>query len=508
MGLHKRERGNKEKKERINVRNLLAYGEIYHISQALSGASKAGIRCEEKVRACDSSPCLWGGTCLDLPRQEYMCKCPEGRHGAKCESETDRSLAKGHLVPDFNGFGCLLLPRVPRAGRSLSLELWFLARSPDGILFYVGQGVSGQNASLAGDFLSIALVDGHLVFRFDLGSGPLTLRYPEKVTLGEWHKATASRHKRQGKLTLDNQKPIRAESPEPLSELNLRTSVFLGGLKDRNIEDATLVNLPGLDGAIQRLLVNREEYLEDFGDSSLGDGNISIYQGPPCHPNPCLNLGQCLPLLGDYKCLCPKEFRGKRCQTVMSAKEQGTPVKFEGRTFLKFPNLVHRSRKTQWENHFVVTLRMEPGARSSLILWLGRGGKRRKDFLALSTAAGRLELGLALSHKSRPIFLKSSHRVDDGEWHTVEVHRLKRLLQLRVDGGQVQGRLAPPGSRVLNSNGKLWIGGSDNLPDNLPPPYYDGFVGCIKSVHVEETELHLVRHSSFDLQLNFCEDGT
>ena len=52
------------------------------------------------------------------------------------------------------------------------------------------------------------------------------------------------------------------------------------------------------------------------------------------------------------------------------------------------------------------------------------------------------------------------------------------------------------------------LGGSDNLPDNLPSPYYDGFVGCIKSVHVEETELHLVRHSSFDLQLNFCEDGT
>lgn len=49
-------------------------------------------------------------------------------------------------------------------------------------------------------------------------------------------------------------------------------------------------------------------------------------------------------------------------------------------------------------------------------------------------------------------------RVDDGQWHTLVVHRRKRLGVLRVDKERPVKGVADEGSTTLNTNGKLWIG--------------------------------------------------
>ena len=53
------------------------------------------------------------------------------------------------------------------------------------------------NISLASDdqddFLSLALVDGFVEFRYDLGSGPVSIRSPERVRPGHWHRLVAAR---------------------------------------------------------------------------------------------------------------------------------------------------------------------------------------------------------------------------------------------------------------------------------------------------------------------------
>lgn len=38
---------------------------------------------------CSSSPCLYGGTCVDLLNGNYECQCPEGFYGDYCEKSVD-----------------------------------------------------------------------------------------------------------------------------------------------------------------------------------------------------------------------------------------------------------------------------------------------------------------------------------------------------------------------------------------------------------------------------------
>lgn len=53
----------------------------------------------------------------------------------------------------------------------LSMEVVFLAKSPSGMIFYNGQKTDGK-----GDFVSLALHDGYLEYRYDLGKGAAVLR--------------------------------------------------------------------------------------------------------------------------------------------------------------------------------------------------------------------------------------------------------------------------------------------------------------------------------------------
>ena len=41
----------------------------------------------------------------------------------------------------------------------------------------------------------------------------------------------------------------------------------------------------------------------------------------PCHPNPCLNNGQCMPNgMGGFHCLCPNDFTGSICEQSIILK--------------------------------------------------------------------------------------------------------------------------------------------------------------------------------------------
>jgi len=53
-----------------------------------------------------------------------------------------------------------------------SIELVFKATDPDGLILYNGYATDGT-----GDFISVALRNGTLEYRFDLGTGPAIIRY-------------------------------------------------------------------------------------------------------------------------------------------------------------------------------------------------------------------------------------------------------------------------------------------------------------------------------------------
>lgn len=53
----------------------------------------------------------------------------------------------------------------------MSMEVVFLAKNPSGMIFYNGQKTDGK-----GDFVSLALHNGYLEYRYDLGKGTAVLR--------------------------------------------------------------------------------------------------------------------------------------------------------------------------------------------------------------------------------------------------------------------------------------------------------------------------------------------
>jgi len=76
-------------------------------------------------------------------------------------------------LPSFSGQSYL---QYFGLGRSLltfaNIVLVFKATDPDGLILYNGYDTDGS-----GDFISLALRNGTLEYRFDLGTGPAIVRY-------------------------------------------------------------------------------------------------------------------------------------------------------------------------------------------------------------------------------------------------------------------------------------------------------------------------------------------
>ena len=82
----------------------------------------------------------------------------------------------------------------------VEIDLVFRTFSDEGILLYGDGGRTMPSAAPntpvpENDFISLAIIQGYVEFRYDLGSGvPLVLRSAEPVKLGHWHHVVAKRY--------------------------------------------------------------------------------------------------------------------------------------------------------------------------------------------------------------------------------------------------------------------------------------------------------------------------
>lgn len=118
---------------------------------------------------------------------------------------------------------------------------------------------------------------------------------------------------------------------------------------------------------------------------------------------------------------------------------------------------------------------------------------------------------------------RSHERIDNGEWHTIQVRRRKRMGFISVDGHAPVRGVANSGAIVLRTNSKLWIGkrlrtylsdltcvlitgGMPSLPAGLPSSYYKGFEGCIHHIMVNAKPLDMLKHNDSGV-VRFCHDN-
>ena len=159
-------------------------------------------------------------------------------------------------------------------------------------------------------------------------------RSSERVTLYGWHRVLVSRRGKEASIRLDDGSSNQGRSLGPLSELNLDTALFIGGLRSNLILPRDVPRLSNLQGAVQRVIVNGEVFDKLMENQSQLE-NVAVYRGPPCghmpithqsrtgsHSStthregstPCQNGGICQPLLANFICKCQSGFLGKRCE--------------------------------------------------------------------------------------------------------------------------------------------------------------------------------------------------
>ena len=107
----------------------------------------------------------------------------------------------------------------------LKPNLLFRPFNEDGILFYA-QG------SQDNDFISLSLINGHVEFRYDLGTGTLVLKSNSKITLGQWNLLVARRYNQDGFVSLNDFDKVTGKAVGSIKTLNVDQISWIGGLHE------------------------------------------------------------------------------------------------------------------------------------------------------------------------------------------------------------------------------------------------------------------------------------
>ncbi|NWZ86949.1 AGRIN protein, partial [Poecile atricapillus] len=439
--------------------------------------------CAFERNPCEPSPCHASATCLVLPDRGALCACPMGRQGHFCEqvTEQDRSVP---FLPEFNGFSYLelngLQSFVPDLQDKMSMEVVFLAKNPSGMIFYNGQKSDGK-----GDFVSLALHEGHLEYRYDLGKGPALLRSKEPVPLNTWISVLLERSGRKGVLRVNNGERVTGESPVPHMVLNLKEPFYVGGAPDFSRLARAAAISSGFQGA---------QALKPLG--SLQGLTFPWGQLWVCH----------CPVRNAEGGFSPSPRRARNSLTFPGSSFSHVPafppsviiekaagdaeaVAFDGQTFLEYHNAITKSEKALQSNHFELSIKTE--ATQGLLLWSGKG-LEKSDYIALAIVDGFVQLSYDLGSKA--VTLRSTVPVNTNQWiHIKASSRVQREGSLQVGNEAPIAGSSPLGATQLDTDGALWLGGLDkrSARPRLPKAFSTAFVGCMRSVLLDRRELHL-----------------
>ncbi|XP_066838054.1 basement membrane-specific heparan sulfate proteoglycan core protein isoform X7 [Anser cygnoides] len=506
---------------------------------------------------CQDRPCQNGGICEDAESSTYVCRCPHGFTGSNCEYSqalhchpeacgpdatcVNRPDGQGyscrcHLgksgerctegeavsVPSFGGAGAFVsYPPLTNVHHELRVEAEFLPRAPDGLLLF-----SAGKAAPVEDFVALAMVGGHLEFRYELGSGPAVLRSAEPVVLGRWHRVMAERVHKDGTLVVDGGAPVQRSSPGKSQGLNLRSPLYLGGTEPP-LQPPTNASFQGCIGEVS---INGKKV--DLSYSFLRSRGVGqCGQSSPCLHAPCLHGGRCLPLPDGsppFRCLCPPGFSGPRCERAEDRCLQHNPclhggtckgnacicpegytgpycqhstalseldrdwqegsgggdapgqfsAAFRDGSYLALPG--HLFPRGAPDAQEAIELELRTDSAEGLLLWHGAENGKAKDFVGLGLKDGHLVFSYQLG--SGEAVIVSEDPVNDGEWHRVTATRQGRRGWLQVDGEEPVHGESPGANVMANTQGSIYIGGAPDPRSLTAGKFLTGVTGCVRGL--------------------------
>uniref|UniRef100_A0A3Q2QD42 Heparan sulfate proteoglycan 2 n=1 Tax=Fundulus heteroclitus TaxID=8078 RepID=A0A3Q2QD42_FUNHE len=473
---------------------------------------------------CHSEACGPDATCINRPNGlGYDCRCHLGKFGNKC--------MQGELVttPLFDGDeSYIAYPPLTNVHDDLRVELEIKPLERNGLMFFCG----GKKTKVE-DFVSVSMVEGHVEFRYELGTGQALLLSPQPVSLGQWHRVVAERNKKAGHLRVDQGPVQRMISPGKAQGLNIHTHMYLGGVPSMDILPRRANVTQMFDGCIGEVSINNKKV--DLSYSFTESKSISnCVDNSPCDRRPCLNGGECMSSAEyEYQCLCKDGFEGERCEVVrfvcqsdIQCQNGGTCVNGRcvctaGHTGLSceenspyqyaahfqndgyialpksiFPRSAHGSPET-------IEMEINTSSSEGLILWQGvvpgEHGKG-KDFISLGLHNGHVVFSYQLgSGESR---IRSIKAINDGKWHKITAARFGKDGYIQIDGGDKQHGQSKGKSLMVNTKGSIYLGGAPDMTAMTGGKFSSGITGCIRNLMLVNAQPGPQPAQAVDLQVH------
>nr|XP_046254096.1 basement membrane-specific heparan sulfate proteoglycan core protein isoform X4 [Scatophagus argus] len=540
------------------IRQLVIQGEEV-IFKDLDRSSTGVTNCP----TCRDHPCQNGGACEDSETSLYKCSCPRGFTGSNCQHHSSLRCHSEACGPDATcinrqkalGYDCrchlgkfgnkcmdgelvttplfdgeesyIAYPPLNNIHDDLRVELEFKPLERDGLMFFCG----GKKMKVE-DFVAISMVEGHVEFRYELGTGQAILRSPEAVSLGQWHRVVAERNKRAGHLRVDQGPVERKMSPGKAQGLNIHTDMYLGGVPSMDILPKPANVSEMFDGCIGEVSINNKKV--DLSYSFTESKSIrKCVDNSPCDRRPCLNGGHCMSSAEyEYQCLCKDGFEGERCEVVKDVCQSnlqcqnggscvdGQCVCTPGHTGLNceesqvtsFPEAQWNLEASeandspyQYAAHFnsdgyialpksifprsahdspeTIELEINTDSSEGLILWQGvepgEHGKG-KDFISLGLQNGHLVFSYQLGSGEAEIL--SRKPINDGRWHKITAVRTGKDGHIQIDGGAALHGQSKGRSLMVNTKGSIYLGGAPDMAAMTGGKFSAGMRGCVRNL--------------------------
>ncbi|KAL5016942.1 hypothetical protein ScPMuIL_006531 [Solemya velum] len=442
--------------------------------------------CSEGI--CEDVICENEGTCLAVAADRHLCMCPLGYGGQNCQHVTEVH------IPEFAGHSHLRFQGLGRSVLSFTeIEIVLKPTEANGVVLY-----NGYKENRQGDFLSIALVGGHIEFRFDLGTGAAVIRSEKALELGEWHWVRASRTGLQGTLEVDEQTTIEGTSEGAFTQLTLLQDLYLGGHPNFDQTSKYSNISQSFTGCIQKVIINSQplKLLEE----NLGGINIEACQHP-CVGSPCLNGGDCIPDKNIYTCYCPIGYSNTNCEDRIPG-EITTP-RFTGDSFLMYTDkkVTTRVAGSKMDIHMMI----KPESQNGLIFWSGQDQvSPSSDYVALGLIDGALQFRYNLG-SGEAVISYNDTKLFDRQWHSVRAQRDRQDAFLEVDHTEIVEGSSSGSYKVLNTNKIVYIGGMPDISQTTGKKFTLGYVGCVRDITLaEEYDMEIVSGAQSGRNILHC----
>ncbi|NXQ85758.1 CRUM1 protein, partial [Nyctibius grandis] len=390
-----------------------------------------GIHCEVDINECVSQPCQHNGTCRDLINS-YRCDCSDtGFEGDHCEVDilecaSEPCLNSATCVEGIKNYSCACWPGY--TGQRCEEDVDECATNP-----CHNGGVCFERSN-----------EAYYGTRPDF---PSNFSYSQAAGFLCWCQP--------GFAGVECAVNINECEEGPCKN---------GAVCEDGIADYTCHCAPSQDGII------------------WGGKNCSV-QLTGCQTHDCQNEALCIPTYQaeshGHLCQCQPGFYDATCSTP-------TTFSFASRGYLLIELPVNnQSRRDVADQLASVSLRFRTTLPSAILFYRGH----EAEYLFLELFDGILHVGLKREDVEYPLLLEGL-RVDDGQWHKVEVV-LHSTVQLKLwhdscDAGVcLQSSPVPRGTALIpHAFLNVYVGGAeDPLANNTQSQR--GFVGCLEDFQVD-----------------------